>query len=122
MTDTEKMAKLGEFLSMCTGELPKTYSELNTMLWKAFNTGRLLVDFEPLLQKVDLRTCKHGDKLLMRDGQITNYDRYDETLPYPHIVNFTSDYADCGKGSRCDNGQVFTHDTHKSDIIKILGQ
>jgi hypothetical protein len=72
---------------------------------------------------VDLRTCKHGDKLRSCHGMILEYvGRIKRDEPhnplYPHEVR----YPNGARGTRTDDGQVFTVNRlpEDHDIVEII--
>jgi len=68
--------------------------------------------------KIDLNTCKPGDKLKTKHGKIVTYKGKEENWNYPHLIEFD----DGSQGTRLDNGQVFASNRLPADedIVEIL--
>jgi hypothetical protein len=68
--------------------------------------------------KIDLNTCKPGQKLKSCHGEILTYMYKNENLFYPHTVR----YQNGGYGSRTDDGKVSSIKPLPSDhnIVEIL--
>lgn len=65
---------------------------------------------------VDLRTCKPGDKLEMRNGEVAEYCDSNGSRPYMHRIKMPS-----GKGALfTDNGQLYSYRTSSADIVKVI--
>lgn len=66
---------------------------------------------------IDLRTCKYGDKLLMKNGEFCWYvENTMETVDYPHLVMYDAGLL----GTRTDSGGFYTHREDESDVIEII--
>lgn len=67
---------------------------------------------------IDLRTCKPGQKLRSCHGLILTYVRFDDKMPFCHIVM----YPDGGYGSRSHDGQTYINNKMETDhdIVEIL--
>ena len=72
--------------------------------------------------KVDLRTCKPGDKLLTKHGTILFYVG---PLPKNNYYDHQIRYSNGGGGTRIHDGHVFRNASKRlesdEDIVEILG-
>ena len=70
--------------------------------------------------KIDLNTCKEGDRLLSCHGEILTYVGKTREEPFPHEIR----YADGSAGSRSDDGQTYLNNKLPTDhdIVEILGE
>jgi hypothetical protein len=70
---------------------------------------------------VDMTTCKPGQKLLLRNGEVAEYvgpNKDGCTRAYPHLIK----YSNGSLGTRTDDGYVFAKKQLPvdPDVIKIL--
>jgi len=65
---------------------------------------------------IDLRLCKPGDKLEMRNGEVAKYVNSNGCSMYPHsakMPNGTTAYF-------TDNGRFYSDRTSSTDIVKVI--
>lgn len=67
---------------------------------------------------IDLRNCKHGDLLRMRNGEICFYgDKFTNNPVYPHCIM----YDNVRYGFRLDDGRAsYRSVEHDYDIVEII--
>lgn len=69
------------------------------------------------MSKIDLSTCKPGDRLRLRNGMIATYVRPTKTDTYPHIVRYPNGH----EGSRLDDGRTFRFTSGSEvDVVEII--
>ena len=67
---------------------------------------------------IDLRKCKKGDILVLKDGSLAEYVEYKEGEYFPHIIKYLD--KNVGKGSRNDDGSVFKNNKRGEDLDVVL--
>lgn len=67
---------------------------------------------------IDLRKCKKGDILVLKDGSLAEYVEYRENEYFPHIIKYLS--RNVGKGSRDNDGSMFKKNRRDEDLDVVL--
>ena len=85
----------------------------------------MIIEF---IMTVDLTQAKPGDFLISKHGMVFIYEKYLESLAYPHMVRYPK-YVHEGtvmnvgaSGSRTNDGQVFDNNNlpEDHDIVMII--
>lgn len=67
---------------------------------------------------INLKNCKKGDLLVLKDGQLAQYIEHKPERYFPHDIQYYNEFK--SKGTRCDDGSVYKKNRKEFDFDVVL--